>query len=223
MMAWVQGKAAIESRRLIPAGHRDGSVGELVPDESDEQRRNQIERIDDELQRVGEQHDSKYRPRQKGPGRFQALLTNESRWAQAAATAISVRTPTETTEAFASSPWTALFPRRMPPSSMISEPTTMSPNTLPVARISRRPVVLTLPWIDPPTTTLRPVTLPLTRPCSPTDRSPSVVRSPFISPSNRMLDVDCSRPSSLIWLLSTVSATMGAASRGDLLSNTKTS
>jgi len=26
----------------------------------------------------------------------------------------------------------------------------------------------------------------------------SVVRSPFISPSNRMLDVDCSRPSSLI-------------------------
>src|SRR5207245_6949806 len=66
-------------------------------------------------------------------------------------------------------------------------------------------------------------TLPLTRPPSPTDRSPSVVRSPFISPSNRMLDVDCSRPSSLIWLLSTVSATIGAASRGDLLSNTQTS
>src|SRR5437764_1641828 len=111
----------------------------------------------------------------------------------------------------------------MPPSSMISEPTTMSPKTLPVARISRRPVVFTLPWIIPPTTTLRPLTLPLTRPCSPTDRSPSVVKSPFISPSNRMLDVDCSRPSSLIWLLSTVSATMGAASRGDLLSNTGTS
>src|SRR5207245_10218715 len=90
-------------------------------------------------------------------------------------------------------------------------------------RISRLPVVFTLPWIVPPTTTLRPLTLPLTRPCSPTDRSPSVVRSPFISPSNRMLDVDCSRPSSLIWLLSTVSATMGAASRGDLLSNTGTS
>src|ERR671936_2150683 len=75
----------------------------------------------------------------------------------------------------------------------------------------------------PPTTTLRPETLPLTRPCSPIDRSPSVVRSPSISPSKRMLDVDCSRPSSLIWLLSTVSATIGAASRGDLLSNTHTS
>src|SRR5258708_16961593 len=75
----------------------------------------------------------------------------------------------------------------------------------------------------PPTTTLRPVTLPLTRPPSPTERSPSVVRSPFLSPSNRMLDVDCSRPWSLIWLLSTVSATIGAASRGDLLSNTQTS
>src|SRR5437870_669799 len=134
-----------------------------------------------------------------------------------------MRTPTETVEAADSSAWTALLPRRMPPSSMMSEPTTMSPKTLPVARISRRPVVFTLPWMLPPTTTLRPVTLPLTRPASPTDRSPSVVRSPFISPSNRMLDVDCSRPSSLIWLLSTVSATIGAASRGDLLSNTQTS
>src|SRR2546421_3430227 len=141
----------------------------------------------------------------------------------AAAAATLVRTPTETPEACACSPWTALFPRRMPPSSMISEPTTVAPNPLPVARISRRPEVLTLPWIEPPTTTLRPLTLPLTRPCSPTDRSPSVVRSPFISPSKRMFEVDCSRPSSLIWLLNTVSATMGAASRGDLLSNTHTS
>src|SRR5205823_14070650 len=112
------------------------------------------------------------------------------------------------------------------PSSTLFPYTTLfrsSPNTLPVARISRRPDVLTLPWIVPPTTTLRPLTLPLTRPCSPTDRSPSVVRSPFISPSKRMFEVDCSRPSSLIWLLNTVSATMGAASRGDLLSNTHTS
>jgi len=61
-MAWVERKAAIKSRRLVPAGNGDSGVGELVPDESDKQRRNQIERIDDELHRVAaEQHDSKYR------------------------------------------------------------------------------------------------------------------------------------------------------------------
>ena len=62
MMARVQGKAAIESRRFIPAGNGDSSVAELVPDESDKQRWNQVERIDDELHRIAaEQHDSKYR------------------------------------------------------------------------------------------------------------------------------------------------------------------
>src|SRR2546428_8511116 len=96
----------------------------------------------------------------------------------------------------------------------------MSRYTLPVARISSRPVVCTLPWTLPPTTTFRAVTLPLMRPCSPTARSPSVLTSPVISPSKRMLVLECRRPSSLISLLSTVSADTGTDLRLGLGSNT---
>src|SRR5207245_5013614 len=58
------------------------------------------------------------------------------------------------------------------------------------------------------------------RPCSPTARSPSVLTSPVISPSKRMLVLECRRPSSLISLLSTVSADTGTDLRLGLGSNT---
>src|SRR5712692_3741004 len=58
------------------------------------------------------------------------------------------------------------------------------------------------------------------RPCSPTARSPSVLTSPVISPSKRILVLECKRPSSLISLLRTVSADTGTDLRLGLGSNT---
>jgi hypothetical protein len=56
MMAGIEGEASIESGCLIALGDGDGGVRELVSDQPDQQGRNQIQGIDDELDRVAE-HD----------------------------------------------------------------------------------------------------------------------------------------------------------------------
>ena len=75
VIAGIRGKPTVEPGRLVTAGNRDVGVSHLVGDQPEEKGWDQIERVDDELAGIAEQHDgSKYSPKSKGPGHLRTLM-----------------------------------------------------------------------------------------------------------------------------------------------------
>src|SRR6202171_540992 len=99
---------------------------ELMSDEPHQEGGNQVEGVDDEGDRIAEHDLVSIGQNKEGPDPSGPLeRMNPGVYAAAA----SGRMPTETVDAADSSEWTALLPRRMPPSSMISEPTRSEEHT----------------------------------------------------------------------------------------------
>src|SRR5438105_3443966 len=74
VMTGIEREATVEPGRLIATSDGDRGVCQLVRHQAQRQGRHEIDRVDDELLRITEQHGTrKYRRKTKGPGMLRAL------------------------------------------------------------------------------------------------------------------------------------------------------